>query len=67
MPMFGVPLAFSYFLAASLASAAHRRLATRWGIFTLASMAVVMAEREMLVGLLLIGRSETPCGEVSGG
>ena len=42
VPMFAVPLAFSYFLAVSLASAAHRRLGTRWGVYSFASMTVVL-------------------------
>jgi apolipoprotein N-acyltransferase len=43
VPMFAIPLAFSYFLAVALAGAAHRKLGTRWGIYTFASMAVVMS------------------------
>lgn len=42
VPMFAVPLAFAYFLILAVASAAHRRLGTRWGIYTFATMTVVM-------------------------
>jgi len=42
VPLFAVPIAFSYFLALALAGAAHRRLRARWGTYTFASMAVVM-------------------------
>ncbi|HYL56477.1 MAG TPA: nitrilase-related carbon-nitrogen hydrolase [Gemmatimonadales bacterium] len=42
VPMFAVPIAFSYFLMVAVASAAHRRLGARWGVYTFASMAVVM-------------------------
>ena len=36
VPMFALPLALSYFAAISLASAAHRRLGPRWGVYTFA-------------------------------
>ena len=42
VPMFALPLALSYFLVLALAGAAHRRLGARYGIYTFASMAVVM-------------------------
>jgi apolipoprotein N-acyltransferase len=42
VPVFAVPIAFSYFLAVAVASAAHRRLGARWGVYTFASMAVVL-------------------------
>lgn len=42
VPMFAVPLAFGYFVVLAVASAAHRRLGARWGIYSFASMAVVM-------------------------
>lgn len=42
VPMFAVPIAFSYFVALAVASVAHRRLGARWSIYTFASMAVVM-------------------------
>lgn len=43
VPMFAVPLALSYFLALAVAAAAHRRLGVRWGVYTFASMAVVVS------------------------
>lgn len=42
VPMFAVPLAVSYFVALAVAGAAHRLLGVRWGVYTFASMAVVM-------------------------
>jgi apolipoprotein N-acyltransferase len=42
VPMFAIPLAFSYFVALAVASAAHRRLGARWGSYTFASMATTM-------------------------
>ncbi|HUU35314.1 MAG TPA: hypothetical protein VMW48_14715, partial [Vicinamibacterales bacterium] len=37
VPMFAVPIACSYFVALALASAAHRGLGVRWGIYTFAA------------------------------
>jgi len=34
VPMFAVPIAVSYFVAVTLAAAAHRRLGPRWGVWT---------------------------------
>jgi len=42
VPMFAIPLAISYFLAVALAGLAHRRLGARWGVYTFASVAVVL-------------------------
>jgi len=42
VPMFAIPLAFSYFVALAVASVAHRRLGARWGTYTFASMATTM-------------------------
>ena len=42
VPMFAVPLAFSYFLALALRSMAHRRLGVRWGIYTFACITTAM-------------------------
>jgi apolipoprotein N-acyltransferase len=42
VPMFAVPIALSYFVALAVAAAAHRRLGVRWGIYSFASMVVVM-------------------------
>jgi len=42
VPMFAVPIAFSYFVALALASTAHRRLGVRWGIYTFAAMATAL-------------------------
>ena len=42
IPMFAIPLAVSYFAALAVAGAALRRLGARWGIYTFASMVVVM-------------------------
>jgi apolipoprotein N-acyltransferase len=42
VPMFAVPIAFAYFLALTVGSAAHRRLETRSGIYTFASMAAAL-------------------------
>lgn len=38
VPMFALPLALSYFVALATASFVHRRLGTRWGIYTFASV-----------------------------
>jgi len=43
VPMFAIPMAFSYCLAVMVAGAAHRRLGPRWGIYAFAAMAVVMS------------------------
>lgn len=42
VPMFAIPMAFSYFAALAFASLGHRRLGARWGIYTFASMAAVL-------------------------
>jgi len=42
VPMFAIPFAFSYFVAVTVAGAAHRRLGPRWGIYTFAAMAVLL-------------------------
>jgi apolipoprotein N-acyltransferase len=42
VPMFAIPTALSYFVTLAVAGAAHRRLGARWGIYTFASLAVVM-------------------------
>jgi apolipoprotein N-acyltransferase len=42
VPMFAVPIALSYFVTLAVAGLAHRRLGPRWGVYTFASMAVVM-------------------------
>ena len=42
VPMFAIPMALSYFVALATASFVHRRLGVRWGIYTFASMAVVL-------------------------
>jgi apolipoprotein N-acyltransferase len=42
VPMFAIPLAFSYFLMLTVGSAAHRRVGIRWGIYTFASMAAAI-------------------------
>lgn len=42
IPMFAIPLAVSYFVALAVAGTALRRLGARWGIYTFASMVVVM-------------------------
>ena len=42
VPMFAIPIAFSYFLALALAGMAHRRLGVRSGVYTFASMATVL-------------------------
>src|ERR1700693_4388158 len=34
VPMFAIPMAFSYFLSLAVASAAHRRLGAHWGVYT---------------------------------
>ncbi len=43
VPMFAIPFAFSYFLAITVAGAAHRRLGARWGAYTFAASAVVLS------------------------
>jgi apolipoprotein N-acyltransferase len=42
VPMFAIPISLSYFVTLAFAGLAHRRLGTRWGVYTFASMAVVM-------------------------
>lgn len=42
VPFFAVPLAFSYFVALAFGSLAHRRLGVRWGVYTFASICVVL-------------------------
>jgi hypothetical protein len=42
VPMFAIPIAFSYFVALATASCVHRRLGARWGIYTFASMAAAL-------------------------
>ena len=42
IPMFAIPMAVSYFATLAVAGVAHRRLGPRWGVYTFASMAVVM-------------------------
>lgn len=42
VPMFAIPMAFSYFVTLAVAGVAHRRLGARWGVYAFASMAVVM-------------------------
>jgi apolipoprotein N-acyltransferase len=43
VPMFAIPMAFSYFTAVAVAGMVHRRLGVRWGIYTFASMAAALA------------------------
>jgi apolipoprotein N-acyltransferase len=42
VPMFAIPMAFVVFVSISLAGMAHRRLGTRWGVYTFASTIVVL-------------------------
>lgn len=42
VPMFAIPMAFSYFAAVAFASLTHRRLGAHWGIYTFASMAAAL-------------------------
>lgn len=42
VPMFAIPMAFSYLVVLAVAGVAHRRLGARWGAYTFAAMAVVM-------------------------
>lgn len=42
VPMFAIPMAFSYFAVLAVAGVSHRRLGARSGVYTFASMAVVM-------------------------
>src|SRR5262245_10657827 len=42
VPMFALPIAVAYFLALTFAGVAQRRLGVRWGVYTFASMTVVM-------------------------
>lgn len=42
VPMFAIPMAFSYFVALATANFVHRNLGVRWGIYTFASMVVVL-------------------------
>jgi apolipoprotein N-acyltransferase len=37
IPMFAIPMALEYFVAVAIASAVHRRLGVRWGVYTFAS------------------------------
>jgi len=37
VPFFAIPMAFSYFIALTVAGLVHRRLGARWGIYTFAS------------------------------
>lgn len=42
VPLFAIPMAFSYFLATAGAGLVHRRLGARWGIYSFASLAAVL-------------------------
>jgi apolipoprotein N-acyltransferase len=42
VPMFAIPMAFSYFVSLYVAGLAYRRLGARWSVYTFASMTVVM-------------------------
>jgi apolipoprotein N-acyltransferase len=43
VPMFAIPIALSYFVAVTVAGAAHRRLGPRWGVYAFAATAVAMS------------------------
>ena len=43
VPMFAIPMAFSFFVAVAVASMVHRRLGARWGVYTFASMVTALA------------------------
>ena len=42
VPAFALPIALSYFVALTAASAAYRRLGARWGVYTFPAMAAVL-------------------------